>query len=141
MGDLKYVLWSNKHAQWFKRQNMGMTHDIALARRYTFGDAMSLVAQAAAHGRVDDGIVMIVAPEASGALGMTAAHFAAPRMGSPVVIGCDLACIPVVRCADCWDVIMYPSETARRIHTMPITFVAATRAHELRCSGPSLKTG
>jgi len=60
---IAYLLWSNKHAMWWRPNALGYTNDITEAGRYGVRQAIGHVVQSANHGRVEAVTCMVAAPE------------------------------------------------------------------------------
>jgi hypothetical protein len=58
-----YLLWSNKHEQWWKPGALGYTPHVEEAGRYTKAEAVRYVVQSAHSGLLNQVTCMVAAPE------------------------------------------------------------------------------
>jgi len=60
---LKYLLWSNKHAMWWRPFSRGYTHDIDEAGRYGEVEALEKVRASAMCGVLEQVTCMVATPD------------------------------------------------------------------------------
>ena len=60
---LVYLLWSNKHAMWWRAQSRGYSPEIADAGRYSEADALERVLASAQCGILEQVTCMVAAPD------------------------------------------------------------------------------
>jgi len=105
MSETRFVLWSNRYRAWWLPSGRGCTARIREAGRFTREQAMEMCFFGSHTGRVDQGTVMIVAPETFG-LQMTIAEMCAPpTQGVPVVLDVAASEMIAIRCVECGKVL------------------------------------
>lgn len=63
MPDITYLLWSNKHAMWWRPNGWGYTADVDEAGRYSEADAVRNVVASAMCGILEQVTCMVAAPD------------------------------------------------------------------------------
>jgi hypothetical protein len=63
MAAITYLLWSNKHGQWWKPNALGYTSDEASAGRFSEAEAVRYVTQSAQSGVLAAVTCMVAAPD------------------------------------------------------------------------------